>query len=87
MMTRRASEAAEASAAASVLNFLAGRKLLSHAETLIKAAKSSTKIAARTFGLYTTDCLLLHTAIEYSTLAGFIFELDLQQDKNTTQYF
>ena len=72
---------------AAVLNFLAGRKLLSHAETLIKAAKSSTKIAARTFGLYTTDCLLLHTAIEYSTLAGFIFELDLQQNKNTTQYF
>ena len=64
MMTRRASEAAEASAAASVLNFLAGRKLLSHAETLIKAAKSSTKIAARTFGLYTTDCVLLHTTIE-----------------------
>ena len=83
MMTRRASEAAS-----SVLNFLAGRKLLSHAETLIKAAKSSTKIAARTFGLYTTtDCLLLHTTIEYSTLAGFIFELDLQQNKNTTQYF
>ena len=83
MMTRRASEAAS-----SVLNFLAGRKLLSHAETLIKAAKSSTKIAARTFGLYTTDCLLLHTAIEYSTLAGFIFELDLQQkieNRNTTQ--
>ena len=33
---------------AAVLNFLAGRKLLSHAETLIKAAKSGTKTAART---------------------------------------
>ena len=41
MMTRRASEAAEASAAASVLNFLAGRKLLSHAETLIKKGEQN----------------------------------------------
>ena len=72
MMTRRASEAAS-----SVLNFLAGRKLLSHAETLIKAAKSSTKIAARTFGLYTATT----TVSTYSTTILLVSYLNWTYNK------
>ena len=58
MMTRRAST--EAAIVAAVLNFLAGRKLLSHAETLIKNGEKGNKRGEQSLG--------------YST-APFLFEL------------